>query len=589
MATTAQCNIIIMISLIQVSEFLPHWISSFSPKCKCSNFYLQMVCRNVTCHEHSNLVKGECVYPTKVYYSKLDRASCYSYFVKLVPVPDSRPLGDFEQRITTDIEDTINSFTLNFVGMHYQYLYFISSNNDRHIEFVVLYMLIQFEKGTHRLAYIRFIDRLMNMQSSSVVFQSFGITFNVEVAQYNYTFDNGSARVCVPNQFGRCKKELRTDYDRNFLCSVEETFMVSKLYVCPFIQFHINDFPCKIENDFLICAEDATFNRTTKVLSKWEYEIHEETIDICLRDYEDIYLNMSISKSKTGVSSRKPFHPKNIISLVCICFSIVCLLVTIVTYGRFSSLQSQPGINNMILSVFLLLAQSFYQFGSGQNSVSDWACSLIGGICHFLWLSVMFAMNNCCTQMFLIFKKHYLISPKYEVKQTVRNILYVTCSSLLFVFVNLIASLVVSNGQNSGYGGRLCYLSSPIMQLITFVIPSALTLLVNGAMFSYVVYEIGKVGSATTMLNKERNYLQVYVRLSALTGLTWTFGFLQIVLKTEILEFIFIILNASQGVFIMVAFVLNKRVLLLYCKTLFLATETPVSGDRTRFETTRIT
>ena len=554
----------------------------FSPYLNIVFCYLQMVCRNVTCHEDRYLIDGRCgiTLKTERNFSRFDNDSCFSYFVTVVPFPESRPLDEFERRVSSDIKETITSLTHIFPGMDYQYLYFISSNNDRQIEFVVFYILIQFEKNTNRFTYVTFIDRLMSIQKSSVVFQTYGITFNVELSQYNYTFTNESVAVCVPNQFGRCKKELRTHYDGNFLCSLEETSMINKLYVCPFIQIHIDDFPCKIENDFLIFAEDAAFKQIIKVLSRWEYEIRGETIDICLKDFEDVYLNMPMSKSKTGVSAREPFHPKHIISLVCVCFSILCLLVTIVTYGRFSSLQSQPGINNMILSVFLLFAQSFYQFGSGQNSVSDWACSMIGGICHFLWLSVMFAMNSYC-----IFKKHYLISPKYEMKQTVRNIIYVTCSSLLFVFVNLITSLVVSNGQNSGYGGRLCYLSSPIMQLITFVIPSALTLLVNGAMFSYVVNEIRKVGSSTTMLNKKRNYLRIYVRLSALTGLTWTFGFLQIVLKVEILELIFIILNASQGVFIMVAFVLNKRVLSLYCKTLFVATETHVIEGRTHVET----
>ena len=378
-----------------------------------------MVCRNVICHEDRYLTADSCLITMKPYgnFSRFDNDSCFSYFLRLVPFPESRILYDSEKGLLYDIRETITSLTHIFPGMHYQYLYFVSINNDLQIEFFVFYILVQFEKDTTRFTYVNFIDRLMRIQNTSVVFQTYGVKFNVEVAQYNYTVTNESVAVCVPNQFDRCKKELRTHYNGNFLCSVEETSMINKLYVCPFIQIHIDDFPCKIENDFLIFAVDAAFNQTIKVLSRWEYEIRGETIDICLSDFEDIYLNMPISKSKTGVSATERFHPKHIISLVFICFSIFCLLVTIVTYGRFSSLQTQPGINNMILSVFLLLAQSFYQFGSGQNSVSDWACSLIGGICHFLWLSVMFAMNNCCTQMFLIFKKHYLISPKYKVKQ----------------------------------------------------------------------------------------------------------------------------------------------------------------------------
>ena len=56
-----------------------------------------------------------------------------------------------------------------------------------------------------------------------------------------------------------------------------------------------------------------------------------------------------------------------------------------------------------------------------------------------------------------------------------------------------------------------------------------------------------------------------YARLSTLIGVTWIFGFINLLIRHDILEYLFIVLNASQGVFIMIAFVLNKRVCSLCC------------------------
>ena len=41
-----------------------------------------------------------------------------------------------------------------------------------------------------------------------------------------------------------------------------------------------------------------------------------------------------------------------------------------------------------------------------------------------------------------------------------------------------------------------------------------------------------------------------YARLSTLIGVTWIFGFINLLIRHDILEYLFIVLNASQGDFI---------------------------------------
>ena len=339
----------------------------------------------------------------------------------------------------------------------------------------------------------------------------------------------------------------------------------NKLNKCSYLKIQTKEFPVKTEK----CHLSIDINETTFIYSKWQYKISENDIYLCLTDYNEIYdallINPSMSEQDSSRVSEK-VHPKDSLALFCVCCSIIGLLITLFTYIVFPELHSQSAINNMILCVCLLLAQAMYQFGAGQNMLPRWACALIGALCHFLWLSVMFAMNVCVVQMYNVFKSLRKLPPGINWKHTIRNCVYVFLSALLLVLINIAVSLSLSNGEDSGYGGSICYLSSQALHIITFIIPSAATIIVNIILFAIVVIRIKSAYIKSANLKQERNYFGIYARLSTVTGLTWIFGYLHVLLESELFEYFFVILNAGQGVLIMIAFVLNKRVRSLYCK-----------------------
>ena len=526
-----------------------------------------MVCRNVYCKETKALRQGRCGLEDPKNLSSTG-PMCFSTFFSLTPYPNSKAIDIGDRRLRADIKSGVTMLADMHIWMKPGSIVFMKGDYNNMIEYVVVFLTVPYEKPIKTLEYSNYFDHLFYIGTNNVSMQltHYNLTFFVEVAQYDILYSYGIASVSIPSETGAYVR-LSAAYDDPIIdyCNDESMIMINKLETCPFINLSIDEFKLEIENDFLIFEVGDTTNHTS-VFSKWEYEKQGENIYLCLEDFKKLYQKMPKLVFNPHEATVNFFLPKNILSLVCVCVSIVCLVVTITTYGRFSVLQSQPGINNLILAVFLLLAQSVYQFGAGQNTVSNWACALIGAICHFLWLAVMFAMNVCCIQMFTSFRKRVMIANTYTMRQTVKNITYIVCVSLLLVFVNLVVSLIQSGGQTSGYGGKLCYLSSPIMQLMTFVIPTAVVLLANFAIFLKVVFHIRSLVRSTSMINNEKHYLSVYVRLSALTGLTWIFGFLRILLNMEFLEYIFIIFNSSQGVFIMLAFVLNERVLSLICR-----------------------
>jgi hypothetical protein len=129
-----------------------------------------------------------------------------------------------------------------------------------------------------------------------------------------------------------------------------------------------------------------------------------------------------------------------------------------------------------------------------------------------------------------------------------------------FVFVALNITLSLSLLGNSGYGGRNCYISSQKMINYSFVLPTCFVVLTNIIMFVYVIIKIKSISSIPRHLQNECNDLNIFVKLSIITGVTWIFGLLYTWTNVIVFSYLFIILNACQGVFIMLAFVTYDRV-----------------------------
>ena len=517
------------------------------------------------CHADRKLDNGACLRGFK----RATNSTCFSAFVRLTPLSNSRHI-EASPFMNSQIQHVFMTNLSICNGTELELPVFSYANDLHRVQYFVVFIAVFIPAANTDC--FHFVDTLIALTSDNMnLTDTLGrpISFSLEPAVFNITFTRTYVEISVPHLSNSTVTTLKrgaTEVLEN-LCDYTKLTEINKLFVCPFVILDVDDFSILVKNGFLFLANLDFPNKTLKTFSKWEYEIHDNELLICLDDFIELYNVMVDSKSRT--SQYVPGNMKHTLALICVSVSIVSLLLTVVIYIAHPSLHSQPGINNIIVCTFLLMAQTVYQFGAGQTSLPHYACSLVGAICHFLWLSVMFSMNICCIQMFIIFKRLIQVTPKFDKWRTVKHVLYVVCASLLFVCVNLVISILRSDGVSTGYGGKICYLSSHLMHFITFLVPSAVTLCVNIILFTYVVCKIKKVNSAN-LLHRERNYFSVYVRLSTLTGLTWLFGFFQLVFQTDVLEYLFIIFNAGQGVFIMVAFVLNKRVLSLVCgKDLF--------------------
>ena len=491
-------------------------------------------------------------------------------------------LGDINNK---DFKNEVKTFILptQVVGIYTDLVTFYKTSSNGHwVEKVIALITVSVRNSVSVLKVNDFIESIFDNHGAilNVVFNpkkaDVNINFRIQSATYRYSLHARSIVLHVTDHFSKSVDIVVSREVDAYTCigRNDVTIVINKLYTCAFLELNVRDLSYRVENDILHLTgyggQTLQDNQTEVLISMWAFETDGEIIRICLDDFLKLYMPLTKTRTspfKSTDSGPKNSDPKKVLSLVCVCMSIICLLVTIATYFFLPVLRSNPGMNNLILSIFLLLAQSVYQFGAGQTSVPPVFCAVIGAVCHFLWLCVVFSLNLCSTQMFIIFKKQIKVTPHFDKAQTIRGIIYIFSMSALFVVINLVVSLVRSKAGDSGYGSRhICYINSSLMQAVTFVIPSAVTLIINIILFSYVVYKIRQIGEASVRINKERNYLGVYTRLSTLTGFTWIFGYLRILVEVEVLEYLFIVFNASQGVFILIAFILNRRVIALMCR-----------------------
>ncbi|XP_045188125.2 uncharacterized protein LOC123546002 [Mercenaria mercenaria] len=289
------------------------------------------------------------------------------------------------------------------------------------------------------------------------------------------------------------------------------------------------------------------------------YHDGTESVIVCSDSFKKSHLDRVISGSlKTEV----------IVSIVCTALSLVSLTIAFCTFCYFSELRKTlPGKNNVALITTLLIAQVMFLIGSlspfPKYSVP---CTLAGMFLHFSWLAALFWMNVCTYHMFKTLSNMRLISGDSGWKKMLFYLLYVLSMSILFVAINVI--IATSTSAGIGYGGTNCYITSQDRIMITLGVPVAFVILSNVCMFLSVIFKIKRSPTVNRNIKHERNDLLIFSKLSTITGATWVFGLLYAWTDMLVFSYLFIVLNAGQGVFIMFAFIINRRVYAM-CKQAF--------------------
>ena len=347
------------------------------------------------------------------------------------------------------------------------------------------------------------------------------------------------------------------------LCSAStELVKLSKQNTCPLVSIPIDDNDCFEYMDGVICS---TINMTLNV-SEYHFGTNGSDLYLC----SDVYLNHSAHVKQEPKRIISPLNASVLLSLVCIIISLVCLAVSFMTFCLFPRLRTLPGKNNMLLFMALMIAQVMFLISSfGQLNNDSVGCKLVGLLTHFFWLAAVFWMNICTFHVFRVFTGIKALSVDSDIKLFVMYSVYASALPVCLVVINVVVSLISSDGTEFGYGKSTCYISSEKMVGLTFGVPVGFVIISNFIMFAFFIYKIKTAPSVSKDVKNERNDIIIFAKLSTLTGFTWIFGFIYSWTDIEVFSYLFIILNATQGVFLFLSFVCNKRVLSMYRKRSF--------------------
>ena len=127
-------------------------------------------------------------------------------------------------------------------------------------------------------------------------------------------------------------------------------------------------------------------------------------------------------------------------------------------------------------------------------------------------------------------------------------------------------TLDATNTGIIGYGGKKgCWIKNTSSNLYFFVAPMSVLLFLN-AVFSVLtvksIKETMKSSQMATGQTRNKKDLGIFVRIAALMGFRWVFGFLSSL--HLYVAYVFVISCTLHGVYIAAAFLFTKRILKLY-------------------------
>ncbi|XP_041465905.1 uncharacterized protein LOC121416476 [Lytechinus variegatus] len=269
--------------------------------------------------------------------------------------------------------------------------------------------------------------------------------------------------------------------------------------------------------------------------------------------------------------------------------SVVSVLIIITTYATFPELLNLAGKSALTLSVALLLT-FLLVFVSGVSTEHDGFCKAVAAITHFFWLSIFFWMNALAIDLNRTFgtRAKTRVASKSK-KFYVWYSLYAWGVPALIVGACLVIDVCGCTNLRFSYGNdELCWLSSGDANLYAFGVPLLALLFLNAILFIDTVVGIRLTKRASEKalkkrpaLAKAKEELSLYIKLSGVMGFTWILVFICEYANVPELWYLFTAVNSLQGVFILLAFGYNKRIITLWKVKLGMQKEltSSTSGD----------
>ncbi|XP_041376747.1 uncharacterized protein LOC121389210 [Gigantopelta aegis] len=323
--------------------------------------------------------------------------------------------------------------------------------------------------------------------------------------------------------------------------------MNSRLLDCPMTSYPENE--TESQNETLhILGTDLYF-------SFGSFIFHENQVYVC-SNFTRSYLSNELVHFFN-------FNPtQGLLTLVCSVVSVFSLALMLIIYFALPELRNIPGKIVMSVSVSLLTSQTLLLL---SNLPTGLFCKLLGIVLHWTWLSTFIWMTMMATNLVKTF------TAKSTALHSHKSFLFYAAIAVslpaLIVGVCVAVDMAEIPNMAIGYGDNgVCWISNKKALLAVFGVPLAILILINVVCFVITICSIERsmdISKTATSTRNDRVKCIIYCKLLIITGLTWAFGFAAGFSNSDELWYVFIILNGSQGLYIFICFVFNRRVLRL--------------------------
>ncbi|XP_076102107.1 uncharacterized protein LOC143071586 [Mytilus galloprovincialis] len=324
-------------------------------------------------------------------------------------------------------------------------------------------------------------------------------------------------------------------------------------------------------NNLLVCTQvELTTHEYAKQTNR-EIKLHSSGHILGRNEYLTVK-NNSIrvcSDRYLQLISEMPHENINIsmfiIRVICNVVSLICLILTFITYILFKSLRTVPGQNNMTLVLCIILNELLFHVRLYSLKNSN-VCQAIGVLQHYFFLTVFTSFNVCTFHIYRVFTTSFSTTANSNIHVLFKYKAYTFGFPAIIVTSNILVTFIYHDYQSIGYGGDLCFIVLKLAAIVTFLCPVGIILLTNVFMFAAAIFNICITPHVTSenVSHDKKDNMVIYFKLFAITGCTWLLQFIDALFPESMFTVLISMCNLLTGTFIFMSYICNKRVLELY-------------------------
>ena len=289
------------------------------------------------------------------------------------------------------------------------------------------------------------------------------------------------------------------------------------------------------------------------------YALHDGGAFIC---YNTQHTHGSVSFTSTGIG---------ITTIVISLLSLVCLISRMILQIWLKKYNNAPGKMQCQLSLALSLSIVLLLL-SPMAAELETLCAVVAAFKYYAFL-VSFSWMSCIAFdiWWTLQKASDCVPPDPDRSLKTLSLISWSIPAMVAIGLYCIDIAFPMSMFSPTFGGLVCWMVQKEPIILYFYIPLAISMFANLGFFiltSISLHSALKHGNETRSTRHSNKENKIYIKLFMLMGLTWASAFVATWLDKDIVWYIFVILNSSQGIFIFWGSVLDnhfKKCMCLFC------------------------